>query len=88
MSTGRLDPDCRNSQMFEWGIGTYFISNWRMMEEQLKDEIYMIAEKLQEEYPHGDIQDNLEDRKVCYKSLARVPCERHGKREPDIATTV
>lgn len=58
--------------MFEWGSGTYFISNWRMMEEQLKDEVYMLAENVQEEYPYGNVQDNLEDRKVCYKSLARV----------------
>lgn len=69
MLTGRLDPDYGNSQMFEWGIDTYFISNWRMMEKQLKDEIYMLAENVQEEYSHGTVQDNLEDGKVCLSLL-------------------
>lgn len=58
--------------MFQWGIGTYFISNWRMMEKQFMDEIYMLTENVQEEYSHGNVQDNLEDGKVCLKSLARV----------------
>lgn len=48
----------------------------------------MLAEKVQEEYPYSSVQDNLEDGKVCYKSLARVPFERLGKRKPDIVKTV
>lgn len=69
--------------MFEWGIGTYFVSNWRTMEEQLTDKICKLAEKAQEEHPYGNVQDDLEDGKVCYKCLARVPCERRGERKPD-----
>lgn len=46
MLTGRLDPDYGKSQMFEWEIGTYFVSNWRTMKEQLTDEICKLAEKV------------------------------------------